>query len=57
MAVGAADAAALVDHLRQAVPARPERQQAHPLRSGWWPVAFAFCLGGEWWLRRRSGLR
>ncbi len=57
MAVGASERAALIDHLRRSIPARLDRQQAHPLRSVWWPVAFACCLGGEWWLRRRAGGR
>ena len=28
-----------------------------PMRSPWWLLPFAVCLGGEWWLRRRSGKR
>jgi hypothetical protein len=28
-----------------------------PMHSPWWIVPFAACLGVEWWLRRRSGLR
>jgi hypothetical protein len=31
--------------------------EKRPMRSTWWIVPFAACLGGEWWLRRRSGLR
>ena len=30
--------------------------RAHPMRSPWWIVPFALAIGGEWWLRRRSGL-
>lgn len=29
----------------------------HPMRSLWWFPLFAGCLAGEWWLRRRAGLR
>lgn len=29
----------------------------HPMRSLWWFPVFVGCLAGEWWLRRRSGLR
>jgi hypothetical protein len=29
----------------------------HPFRSPWWIVPFALALSGEWWLRRRRGLR
>jgi hypothetical protein len=28
-----------------------------PMRSAWWMLPFAACLSGEWWLRRRRGLR
>jgi len=34
---------------------RPETR--HPMRSWWWLIPFAGCLAGEWWLRRRAGLR
>lgn len=29
----------------------------HPMRSAWWLAPFCLLLGGEWWLRRRAGLR
>ena len=29
----------------------------HPMRSFWWMFPFVACLAGEWWLRRRGGLR
>jgi hypothetical protein len=29
----------------------------HPMRSWWWVLPFAVSLAGEWWLRRRAGLR
>ena len=28
-----------------------------PMRSPWWMSPFVACLGVEWWLRRRAGLR
>lgn len=28
-----------------------------PMRSPWWMFPFVTCLGVEWWLRRRAGLR
>jgi hypothetical protein len=44
-------------HLRREVTAPPIRTTTRPMRSGWWTLPFAACLGGEWWLRRRRGLR
>jgi hypothetical protein len=32
-------------------------RQVRPMRSAWWIVPFAACLGAEWTLRRRAGLR
>ncbi|MCC7241669.1 MAG: hypothetical protein IT180_07065 [Acidobacteria bacterium] len=29
----------------------------YPMRSPWWLLPLAVCLGSEWWLRRRAGLR
>jgi hypothetical protein len=29
----------------------------YPMRSLWWFPLFVACLSGEWWLRRRAGLR
>jgi hypothetical protein len=29
----------------------------HPMRSTWWMLPFVLCLSGEWWIRRRRGLR
>ena len=41
---------------RPAVPR--QRQDREPLRSSWWPYLLAvLALGGEWWWRRRLGLR
>jgi hypothetical protein len=44
-------------HLRREVSAARVRTTTHPMRSGWWTLPFAVCLGGEWWLRRKRGLR
>jgi hypothetical protein len=47
---------ALVRHVRGR--AAPEiAAAAHPMRSGWWIVAFAGLLCAEWAIRRRHGLR
>jgi len=43
--------------LRQEIPSPPARVERHPMRSVWWLAAFVACLSGEWWLRRRCGLR
>ncbi len=32
-------------------------EMRHPMRSFWWMLPFVACLAGEWWLRRRGGLR
>ncbi len=29
----------------------------HPMQSPWWMLPLVACLGAEWWLRRRAGLR
>lgn len=34
---------------------RPESR--YPMRSWWWLPLFVACLAGEWWIRRRAGLR
>lgn len=47
----------VVDGLRALPPPAPVDTPVAPMRSGWWLVPFAACLGGEWWLRRRAGLR
>jgi hypothetical protein len=49
-----------VDRAAHAI-VRTDREQAaeqrFPMRSLWWLWAFTACLGGEWQLRRRAGLR
>ncbi len=49
--------AAIVARVRERLPAQRELRDGRPMRSPWWIVPFAVCLGGEWWLRRRSGKR
>jgi hypothetical protein len=47
----------LTRHLRESVRPANTRHARHPLRSAWWILPFAGCLGGEWFLRRRRGER
>jgi hypothetical protein len=55
--VAAGDEAALGAHVRETIPAIERLQETRPMRSPWWMLPFAGCLGAEWWLRRRGGLR
>lgn len=48
---------ALDAFLRAQVPASEARARRRPMRTAWWLVPFSVCLCGEWWLRRRNGLR
>src|SRR5262249_38549020 len=58
---GRAFSASEIDQLPSALTAaiRPAARLEtwHPMRSAWWIAPFAFALSGEWWLRRRRGLR
>jgi hypothetical protein len=47
----------LTRHLREFIRPANTRHARHPLRSAWWILPFAACLGGEWLLRRRRGER
>jgi hypothetical protein len=47
----------LVDRVRDQLPLQQGVRETRPMRSPWWIAPFAACLGGEWWLRRRRGLR
>lgn len=47
----------VVAALAAAAPPTASRQPGHPMRSPWWMFPFVTCLGVEWWLRRRAGLR
>ena len=48
---------AVVSALATVVPESPPPVPVHPMRSVWWMSPFVACLGAEWWLRRRAGLR
>lgn len=43
--------------LREAVESPRAMVVRRPMRSAWWMLPFAACLSGEWWRRRRRGLR
>ena len=53
----AGDEARVASHVLAASPSAPAPMPVHPMRSPWWMLPFVLCLGGEWWLRRRAGLR
>lgn len=53
--VSADEAATLAPAL--VTPASERFESVHPMRSPWWMFPFVTCLGVEWWLRRRGGLR
>jgi hypothetical protein len=55
--VTAGDEEPLIRGLLALPPGPAEPVQHHPMRSPWWMVPFAACLGVEWWDRRRRGLR
>lgn len=43
--------------VRAAVAPRLEPDEVRPLQAPWWLVLLAGALGGEWWFRRKRGLR
>jgi hypothetical protein len=43
--------------LRQTLRTERSPQPWHPMRSPWWLLPFVAALAGEWWWRRRHGLR
>jgi hypothetical protein len=55
--VGPDDLPVLERHLRETIRAPSARIVRRPMRSPWWLIPFAACLSGEWWMRRRRGLR
>jgi len=55
--VEAGDEARLARRARAHVTAERQSRDTRPMRSPWWIVPFVACLGSEWWLRRRRGLR
>jgi hypothetical protein len=57
MTVAAGDESKVANSLSSAKPPSPIRNPVRPMQSLWWMLVFASSLGGEWWLRRRAGLR
>jgi hypothetical protein len=55
--VPAGDEATLAAAIEGRMAPEVTRAAVTPMRSPWWIVPFAACLAGEWWLRRRRGLR
>jgi hypothetical protein len=51
------DLAPVTERLRALRSETSTPELRHPMRSLWWLLPFAGCLSGEWWLRRRTGLR
>jgi hypothetical protein len=52
-----ADLTALVAAIRASRGAERRPEPRYPMRSAWWFAPLVAGLGGEWWLRRRAGLR
>lgn len=55
--VAPGDEATTASDVRRLLPVELASAVTRPMRSVWWIVPFAACLGLEWWLRRRHGLR
>jgi hypothetical protein len=51
------DVARVVQAIRPRADRAAPADRRFPMRSLWWLLPFTACLGGEWWLRRRAGLR
>lgn len=51
------DETTLAGDVRRLAPVQTAAASVRPMQSPWWIVPFAGCLGAEWWLRRRRGLR
>jgi hypothetical protein len=47
----------LSDAIRSQLSVARQDRRNYPFRSPWWLLPFAFALAGEWWMRRRAGLR
>lgn len=47
----------VVDAMAALAPDSRTPESRYPMRSAWWLLPFVACVGGEWWLRRRAGLR
>ena len=55
--ITAEDLGALPVQLTQALTPAIASQRGYPMRSVWWLMPFTVAATGEWWLRRRRGLR
>ena len=55
--IAAEDLSALPAQLTQALTPTMVPQRWYPMRGVWWLVPFTLAASGEWWLRRRRGLR
>jgi hypothetical protein len=51
------DEARLIQRARDHATSEQHPQSSRPMRSPWWILPFTACIGFEWWLRRRRGLR
>lgn len=51
------DVSSLVSGWLQTHSAERRPEPRYPMRSWWWLLPFVASLAGEWWLRRRTGLR
>ncbi len=51
------DVGPLVDQWLRARGSERRPEPRYPMRSWWWVLPFVASLSGEWWLRRRAGLR
>ena len=57
VAVVAGEEQQVGDRIRAQERPAAARTVVRPMQSPWWILPFAICLAGEWWLRRRDGLR
>jgi len=57
MVVAERELSRVVEGLRAGRATDRAPEMRHPMRSFWWMLPFVACLAGEWWLRRRGGLR
>lgn len=55
--VRAGEEAGLAARIAGRMPPQTTQATLNPMRSPWWIVPFVVTLAGEWWLRRRAGLR
>jgi hypothetical protein len=53
MVVDAGDETGLINAFRASTSAQLASVPLRPMRTGWWLVPFAACLGLEWWVRWR----